>query len=183
MNSRHLDRRRRFCRRSGETPVFRLCLSFLAIACPSVCHPNESAIALVCPCCHPELQRSPDTIAQLHEAKQSCTALPTTDVRKSHPWQHDLISLLHSSENSEGPRSPSSTHTARTFQPLNSTRCSPFTCQAPNPRKPAPDKHNRVAYQLPPSAILDTEHRKAPGRMSRGFSMNPITPLERRIYP
>jgi len=43
-NARHLDRRRVFCRRSGEIPVFRFC------RCLSLCsHPAGSAVALLLP--------------------------------------------------------------------------------------------------------------------------------------
>ena len=43
----------------------------------------------------PELQRFADTIARLHEAGQSCIALPMRAVRNCLPWQHDLIRVLH----------------------------------------------------------------------------------------
>jgi hypothetical protein len=43
LQKRHLDRRRRFCRRSGETPVFRLCLcSCFSASPPQNRHPERS---------------------------------------------------------------------------------------------------------------------------------------------
>ena len=46
---RHLDRRRRFCRRSGETPVFRRCLLYAVLQGPEIPRPEARRTTIAYP--------------------------------------------------------------------------------------------------------------------------------------